>query len=105
MLVSPRILVWFQDPKSLKIPKLQWRCVRLDELQAVVLAAVVEVCDFAACFIYLSFVPGRTLRPQFESLARLARYLQTLRGRTIQILVSHVWILHTLLEVLLQRLW
>jgi len=73
MLVSPQILVWFQGPKSLKIPKLQWRRVRLDEPRAVVLAAVVEACDFAACFIYLSFVPGRTLRRQFGSLAMLAR--------------------------------
>jgi len=48
MLVSPQILVWFQDLKSSKIPKLQWHRVRLDGLQAVVLAAVVEVCDFAA---------------------------------------------------------
>ena len=71
MLVSPQILVWFQDQKSLKIPKLQWHCVRLDESQDVVLAAVVEACDFAAYFIYLSFVPGRTLRRQFGSLAML----------------------------------
>ena len=105
MLVSPRILVWFQDPKSSKIPKLQWRCVRLDGLQAVVLAAVVEVCDFAACFIYLSFVPGRTLRPQFGSLARLARYLQTLRGRTIPILDVHESKLHILLWAQYQMLW
>jgi hypothetical protein len=43
----------------------------LDESQDVVLAAVVEACDFAAYFIYLSFVPGRTLRRQFGSLAML----------------------------------
>ena len=105
MLVSPQILVWFRDQKSLKIPKLQWHCVRLDELRAVVLAAVVETCDFAACFIYLSFVPERTLQRQFGSLAMLARPMDChWPVDTIQIPVLHVWILHILLEVLLQRL-
>ena len=105
MLVSPQILVWFQDLKSSKIPKLQWHRVRLDGLQAVVLAAVVEVCDFAACFIYLSFVPGRTLRRQFGSLARQHRYLETLRGRTIPILDVHESKLHILRWVQYQMLW
>ena len=105
MLVSPQILVWCQDPRSLKSPKPQWRCVRLDGLQAVVLAAVVEVCDFAACFIYLSFVPGRTLQRQFGSLARQHRYLQTLQGRTIPIPDVHELKLHILLWVQYQMLW
>ena len=75
MLVSPQILVWFRDQKSSKIPKLQWRRVHLGETQAVGLASVVEACDFAACFIYLSFVLGRTLRRQFGSLVTLGRLM------------------------------
>ena len=106
MLVSPRILVWFQDPKSLKIPKLQWHRVRLDGLQAVVLVAVVEACDFAACFIYLSFVPGRTLRRQFGSLAMPARLMDCRWPvDTTQIPVSHVEKLHILWWVQYQMLW
>ena len=75
MLVSPQILAWFPDLKFLKIPKLQWRRVHLVEPRAVVSAAVVEACDFAACFIYLSFVLGRTLRRQFGSLVTLGRLM------------------------------
>ena len=65
MLVSPQILVWFEDLRSLKNPKLLWRRVRRAVPRALAWAAVVESAYFAAYFIYLKFVLGRTLRRQF----------------------------------------
>jgi hypothetical protein len=66
MLVSPRILVWFEDQRSLGMPKPQWHRVHLDVIQAVVWAAVLVSADFAAYFIYLKIVLGKTLLHQFE---------------------------------------
>lgn len=65
MLVSPQILLWFRDQRSLKNLKLLWHRVHLDVIQAVVWAAVIESACFAACFIYLKIVLGKTLLRQF----------------------------------------
>ena len=57
MLVSPQILVWSQDQRSLRILKLQWHRARLGERWVLVWVSVVESADFVFVVGVLGCIP------------------------------------------------